>query len=348
VSSAYRIGIIGAGHIGKAHAAAWQAHPRCEVVSIADVQPERAAAAASEHGIPEALPDYLAMLGRPELDVVAVCTPPFAHCEPALAALAAGKHVVCEKPFTLNVTEAEQMVEAARTAGRFLTMCSSRLRYQAAALRAHDLVLSGELGHVYHARSSQFRQRGRPGIDILQDASWFLSQARAGGGALIDIGVYEIDLMLWLMGNPRVTSVSAAMFHGIGDPALEGVVQDVEDHCALFCQMEGGASLTIEIAWASHLAGHNTRFILGDRGGLQFNPLTLTTPPVPGSRECPQGRVLEQDDTTGGGLPGIVGGMVAALEGGPPPMTPAEDALAVTKVIDAAYRSAASGVAVAV
>src|SRR5262249_47614268 len=145
------------------------------------------------------------------------CTPPFAHCEPTLAALAAGKHVVCEKPFTLRVEEAEQMVTAARAAGRFLTMCSSRSRYAAAAMRARAMGEAGELGHVYHARSSQFRQRGRPGVDILKDATWFISKERAGGGALIDIGVYEIDVMLWLMGNPAVRSVSAAIYQGIGE-----------------------------------------------------------------------------------------------------------------------------------
>ena len=218
----YRIGIIGAGHIGRAHARAWSENPRTEVAAVVDVVPERAAAVAAEFGIPQALTDYRPLVERADVDLVAVCTPPFAHCEPSLAALAAGKHVVCEKPFTLVVSEAERMVEAAIRAGRYLTMCSARSRYTAAALRARALVEAGELGTVYHARSSQFRQRGRPGIDILKDATWFISRERAGGGALIDIGVYEIDLMLWLMGNPTVRSVTAALRQGIGDRRRRG------------------------------------------------------------------------------------------------------------------------------
>jgi predicted dehydrogenase len=178
-------------------------------------------------------------------------------------------------------------------------------------------------------------------VDILKDATWFISKARAGGGALIDIGVYEIDLMLWFLGNPKVRSVTATTYQGIGDPRAD-VTQDVEDHATVFCQLEGGKSFSLEIAWASNLAGLNTRFVLGDRAGLRFEPLTLFTPPAPGERTCREVPVLE-NDAEGGGLPGVVGGFLAGLEGGPAPMTPARDALEVTRVIDAAYRSAASG-----
>ncbi len=339
----YQIAIIGAGHIGRAHAKAWSEHPRTAVAGIVDVIPGRAEVVAREYGAAWSGTEYAPLLERAEVDVVAVCTPPFAHCQPTLNALAAGKHVVCEKPFTLVVEEAERMVAAARAAGRFLTMCSARSRYTAAAMAARDLVAAGELGKIYHGRATQLRQRGRPGVDILKDATWFISHERAGGGALIDIGVYEIDLMLWLMGNPRVRSVSAGAFMGIGDPRPDGLVQDVEDHAALFCQLEGGATFALEIGWAANVVGQNARFLLGDRGGLRFDPLTLYTAPEPGSRECRARRVLEVNDNEGGSLHGIVAGMVAALDGGLPPMTPAEDALEVTRVIDAGYRSAAEG-----
>ena len=339
----YGVAIVGTGHIGRQHVQSWQANPKAHVVGVVDVIEERAQAVASEFGIAEAGTDYRAFLERDDVQVVSVCTPPFAHHAPTVNALRAGKHVVCEKPFTLDVAEAEQMVAAAESAGRFLVMCSARNRYQAAALKAQAMIAAGELGRVYHARSSQFRQRGRPGVDILKDATWFISKERAGGGALIDIGVYEIDLMLWLMGNPRVTSVTASLFQGIGQPREDGVRQDVEDHTTVMCQLEGGGSFLLEIAWASNIADQNTRFVLGDRGGLRFGPLTFYTEPIPGSRHCEERRVLEGDDNTGGGLPGIVDGMIAAIEGGADPMTPARDALQVTRVIDGAYRSAAEG-----
>lgn len=342
MAKTYQVAIIGAGHIGRSHAQSWQANPRTRVAALADVILGRAEAVAGEFGVERAVTDYRPLVEDPAVDIVAVCTPPFAHCQPTLDALANGKHVVCEKPFTLEVKEAEAMVASAREAKRFLTMCSARARYTPAALRAHEMIEHGELGRVYHGRSSQFRQRGRPGVDILRDATWFISKERAGGGALIDIGVYEIDLMLWLMDNPAVRSVSATIFQGIGAPR-EDVTQDVEDHAAVFCRLEGGASFSLEIAWSCNLAGQNTRFILGDRAGLRFAPLTLFTAPKEGSRDCEQQRVLEEEDGQYGGLTGMIQGMVAALDGGPPPMTPAEDALQVTRVIDAAYRSAAQG-----
>jgi predicted dehydrogenase len=220
-------------------------------------------------------------------------------------------------------------------------MASSRSRYMAAGLKARELVSSGRLGTVYYSRSTQLRQRGRPGVDILQDATWFISKARAGGGALIDIGVYEIDQMLWLMGNPRVLSVSATAFQGVGEPRQDAT-QDVEDHASVFLQLEGGKAFMLEIAWSSHVGGENTRFLLGDRAGLRFSPLTLFTPPAPGERNCVSQPLLE-NDSEGGGLPGVVRGFIQGLQGGPEPMTPARDALVVTQVIDAAYRSAASG-----
>jgi predicted dehydrogenase len=337
----YGVLIVGAGHIGRAHVEAWKANSRMRVVGVVDVLPDRAEEVARELDVTESGQDYRPFLDRPDVQVVAVCTPPFAHCQPTLDALAAGKHVACEKPFTLVVEEAQRMVAAAERARRHLAMCSARARYNAAALKARELVENGTLGTVYHSRSSQFRQRGRPGVDILKDATWFISKQRAGGGALIDIGVYEIDLMLWLMGNPRVLSVSATTYQGIGEPRTD-VTQDVEDHATVFCQLEGNRSFSLEIAWSSHVCRENTRFLLGDRAGLRFNPLTLLTPPAQGERACREEQLLEKDDA-GGGLPGIVAGFVQALDGGPAPMTPARDALVVTQVIDAAYRSAASG-----
>lgn len=339
------IGIVGAGHIGRAHARTWRETPGAAVRAIADLIPERANAVAQEFEIPHVYTDYRSILARDDVQIVAVCTPPFAHYLPTVEALGAGKHVLCEKPFALRVEEAEQMVAAARAAERYLAMASARVRYGLGPETARRMVAAGELGRIYHGRSTVMRQRGRPGIDILKESTWFLSKERAGGGALIDIGVYDIDLMLWLMGNPRVRSVSATITQGIGEPRPD-LVQEVEDHATVMCQLEGGASLVIESAWASHLQGHTTRFVLGDRGGLRLNPLTFFGPPPPGERECTSRRVLPEgvEDQHQGGFAALTRAFVAAVRGeGPPPMTPAEDALVVTRVIAAAYESAGAG-----
>ncbi|MBI3909859.1 MAG: Gfo/Idh/MocA family oxidoreductase [Armatimonadetes bacterium] len=341
----YGIGIIGAGHIGRAHVKTWRECPRAEVRAVVDVIPGRAPVVAHEFKIPSAYTDYAPVLERHDIDLVAVCTPPYAHYQPTVDALQAGKAVLCEKPFALQVGEAERMVAAARASGQHLAVASARFRYGAASCKAKEMIAAGALGRVYYGRASLFRQRGRPGIDLLKDATWFLSKGHAGGGALIDIGVYEIDLMLWLMGNPRVLSVSATTWQGIGDPRPDGMVQNVEDHATVMCQLEGGAAFALEVAWASHIQDQHVRLILGDRGGLQFGPLTFFGPPVAVGRDCLSRRVLGKGvgDGAGGGLPGIARAFITALDGGPAPMTPAEEALVVTRVIDAAYCSAATG-----
>lgn len=336
-----KVGVIGVGGIARTHFPGWKESPHAELAALADLVPETLQRVGAEQGVTRLYNKPEDLIADTEIDVVDICTPNNYHAPLAIAALEAGKHVLCEKPFTLSVEEAEQMVTASETAGRFLAMCSARSRYTAGALRARELVAEGRLGAVYYSRSSRFRQRGRPGVDILQDAAWFISKERAGGGALIDIGVYEIDLMLWLMGNPRVLSVSAAAYQGVGAPRTD-VVQDVEDHASLYLQLEGGRAFTLEIAWSANLGRENTRFLLGDRAGLRFEPLTLFTSPPAGERACGEEPLLENENE-GGGLPGVIRGFIEGLEGGPEPMTPARDALVVTRVIDAAYRSAASG-----
>ena len=111
----YRVGIAGAGFGVHAHLPALLAHPRFEVVALAS--PKTASRVAAERGIAHAFRSCSEMLAACELDAVTIATPPFAHCEDVLASLSAGKHVVCEKPFALNVNQAQKMVGAAGSAG---------------------------------------------------------------------------------------------------------------------------------------------------------------------------------------------------------------------------------------
>ena len=197
---------------------------------------------------------------------------------------------------------------------------------------------------MYHARSSSFRVRGRPGIDMFTDATWFIDRARAGGGALIDIGVYQIDLLLWMLGNPRVTSVLATTYQGIGDPAPAGVVQTVEDSAMVTFRCANGASAVLEIAWASNIAGANAFLVLGTEAGLRLNPLVkITAGP---DRKPVEERLLGEEAPEGRSFNLVSTRFVDDVLAGRQPWTPGREALEVTRVIDAAYRSAAAGKAV--
>jgi predicted dehydrogenase len=282
------------------------------------------------------------------VDAVIVATPPYAHMEPTIAALEAGKHVLCEKPFALDPSEAERMTETAERTGKYLAVASARLRCGAAMRRAQQLAASGELGEVYHVRSSQFRVRGRPGIDILKDVHWFIDFKRAGGGALIDIGVYQIDVLLWLLGNPRVKTVLCTTKMGIGDPAPAPLKQDVEDHAVLMFTCQNGASGILEITWSSNVSGADTLLVFGTKAGLRFGPLTYIEPGRLNPQRAVEERVLPRnvEDGSTEGFGSVSQQFVDALLAGRQPYTPGRDALEVTRVMHAAYESAQTGQAV--
>jgi predicted dehydrogenase len=340
------IGVIGCGRIAQSHLKSVDAHKHARAVAVVDVIPERAEETAKRFQIPKVCRSLDELLSLPEVDAVIVCTPPAAHTAPTLAALSAGKHVLCEKPFALDVGEAEQMTEAAEKAGRWLSVCSARARCGAAARKARELILDGAIGTPYHIRSTAFRQRGRPGIDFWQDATWFQDKSQAGGGALMDLGVYQIDLMLWLLGNPKVKSVLATTFQGVGAPPPPGVRQDVEDHVTAMMVLDNGASAVLEQGWSTNMAGADSLMVWGSKAGLRFRPLTMISEPMVDGH-LTETRLLDVDDHDSTGHGDVTTAFINAVIEGREPLTPAREALQITKVIDAIYRSAASGTAVA-
>lgn len=340
------IAIVGTGHIANNHMRSFSRYERANVVAVYDVLGDRAQEFATRWDIPNVSTSLDQVLSRDDAEAVVVSTPPFAHMQPTIASLEAGKHVLCEKPFALDPSEAERMTLTAERTGRYLAVCSARQRCGAAMRKAHQLAETGVLGDVYHVRSSQFRLRGRPGIDILKDTHWFLDSKRAGGGALIDIGVYQLDVLLWLLGNPRVQSVLCTTRQGIGEPAPAPLEQDVEDHAVVMFSCENGSSGILEITWSSNISGANALLVFGTRAGLRFGPLTYIRPGDINVRQPVEERVLGVEDSSTQDFGDVSQQFVDAILAGRQPYTPAHDALEVTRVIHAAYESARTGTAV--
>ncbi|HVC34148.1 MAG TPA: Gfo/Idh/MocA family oxidoreductase [Chloroflexota bacterium] len=338
------LGIIGTGRIAQSHLRSLARSTEGKALCVFDVIPERATQTAAEFGVPNTARTLDELLERRDVEACIVCTPPTAHMAPTVSALEAGKHVLCEKPFALDPSEAERMVQTAERNKRFLSVCSARDRVGIGPRTAHQLAASGALGKVYHVRSSAFRVRGRPGIDMFQDATWFIDKTRAGGGALIDIGVYRIDALLWYLGYPRVTSVLCSTYQGIGTPATPPVVQTVEDHAVVMFTCDNGASGVLEIAWASNIGRADTTLVLGTAAGLRFDPLTRIT--AGANRLLTEERLIARPDGDSSDFGDVTIQFVRAIQAGRQPETPAREALEVARVIDAAYRSAASGQAV--
>lgn len=190
----------------------------------------------------------------------------------------AGKHVLTEKPFALDPADADRMVRTAERVGKYLACCSGRGRFTPTQTQACAMWESGELGAVYHIRSTSLRFRGRPGHHILRQSAWFLDHRRAGGGVIMDGSVYTIDSVLWMMGNPRVLSVTAAMRQFTEEPPPSDAPQDVEDHAVIMLQCEGGRSAVIESAWVSNMDDADGVWIFRTKAGLKLNPTRKIAP----------------------------------------------------------------------
>jgi predicted dehydrogenase len=359
------IGLIGTGAIGDWHVNGALESGVGEVRSVYSRDFERLSAFAKSRGIEHAARSVEEMLARPDIDAVIVSTPVDSHKDLVLAAIAAGKHVLCEKPLSLNAADALEMVEAAEEAGVFFACASARGRSEEQQKVAHQLIEDGELGEVYHVRHTDWRLLGRPGHHMYNGVQWWLDREQGGGGVLIDNGVYMIDSAMWMLGFPRVLSVSAQLRQAIEVPPPAGMTQDVEDHAVVFIQCEGGKSAIIEVAWVSNMYQQNgiSMDVLGTVSGLKMGPepLVKITGRAPSVEEYAahvyaaarpiQENLLtreERDHTldTQSHTRGVTTDFVRSLDAGTQPMTPGREAYEVMRIIDAAYESAARGRAI--
>lgn len=337
------IGIIGAGSIaGAAHIPAYQALPEtCRLVAVADIDLARAQKLSKESKIPKAFDDYRRLLELDDVHAVSVCTPPAVHAEATLAALAAGKHVICEKPMALNARQARAMVKAAKKARRVLAI-DFQTRFAPDARFLKQLITEGELGDIYFARAVYNRRRGIPAWGV------FHSKQHSGGGALMDIGVHFLDLALWLMGHPKPVSVLGATYNKFGN--REDVYNrwgkwntkefDVDDFAVATIKLQNDATLTIECSWALNIEKDQQALQLcGDRGGADLYPLKIYKDRGIGLVDwIPQGI---QESKSNHAL--CIADFVKAIREERPPLVRGEHGLLVAELIDAVYESARTG-----
>jgi predicted dehydrogenase len=333
------LGVIGVGVIGKYHLQAIANQKNARAIAIADINEEALKSAAERFKIEKCFTDYHDLLALKDLDAVIVATPPFNHAEITCEAAAAGKHVLCEKPMAMNSKEAAKMVDACRKAGVKLGICSARSRLTPQAEMAKQYISEGKLGEIYYARFTTIRRRGRPGMDILKESKWFLDSSKAGGGALIDIGCYDIDLTLYLLGDLQPTSVNAMTFRGINGTLNLGIKYDVEEHSTVAVRFKGGLLVSFETAWAANINSYQEAIILGSKGGLKLNPFTYFT------MEGGKGISISYDLSIDGGTLHnlLINDFVMACLEDKQPKTPGEDGLKVMQIIDMAYKSAKLG-----
>ena len=275
MSNNLRIGIIGCG-IGDFHAEAYLLDKRADVVTLAGLDVLRCLELCRKHNVPDHTANYEDVLIRADVDAVSIAVPNFLHKPIAIAALRAGKHVLLEKPIALNARDGEEIVAEARAANRVLGIAFNK-RYRADVELLKQQAQTGALGEIYYAKAFWMRRAGIPGI-----GSWFTNPELAGGGSLIDLGVHVIDMVLWLMGNPTITTVSAATYSKLG-PKGRGHWAgarfqhstdnsfEVDDLATALMRTSGGATIQLETSWASYTS-HTDDFgvkLMGDNGGAE-------------------------------------------------------------------------------
>lgn len=267
-----RMGVIGVGQIGKRHVSEYQEIEGAEVVAIADTDEAELGRVSELYGISNAYTDFRELLARDDIEAVDVCLHNNLHMPVTVAAFEAGKHVCCEKPMAGSYRDAQVMVDRARESNLKLSF-PLRALYRKGAKAAKALIDEGLLGKLYHARSTGFRRRGRPYVDGYGTAR-FVQREHASGGALYDMGVYHISLMLYLLDNPQPQRISGRIYQETEMDAerRESSGYDVEELGMGFVRLEGGVSLDIIEAWAIHLDGFPNPCIVGSKGGIRLTP----------------------------------------------------------------------------
>ena len=330
-----RVAVIGCGFIGRYHARAVKACADAELVAAADVNAHALAAFGEELGVgrrttaPESLAD------DPDIDAVAIGVPNAFHLPLARRFLEAGKHVLLEKPMAMNTAEALQIQDAADKHDRRL-LIGHMWRFDPEARFLRRAVKDGLLGRIVKTKGY--------GIHTLWGPSgWFAQKELAGGGALADMGVHAIDTVRYLLGDPQPTSVYARIGTHYGS-------YDVDDTGVIVITWDTGTSSIIESGWwQPHMDGpEGATQLFGTRGYGRIFPteLRLELAGLPGRF---QPKVPEREDHCAQFVyDGQMAHFVQCVRLGRTPVPGGAEGLVIMKIVDAAYRSAETGEAVAI
>jgi predicted dehydrogenase len=341
-----RIGLVGCGGIASGrHVPAIAALPDAEITAICDVNEKCASDLAEKIGVKHVFSDYHKMLEMGELDAIDICTPNFLHMPPALAAFDVGKHVIVEKPIGLNAHEAQKMVDAGRKAKKKL-MVAQCMRFTSESQALKRFIDAGKMGEMYYARVKAIRRRGVP--------SWgfFIDKEKQGGGPLIDIGVHILDLTLWLMGHPKVKSVSGAAYVKFGNKpgvfnswgSWDHTKFTVEDFASGFVRFENGATLTIESSFAANIDKDQMDLaIMGTEGGCQTSPVKMFREEHGSLYDLSPVNLPQVNN-----FEGEMRAFVDCIKNDTEPAVTGEQALMVMKILDGIYKSSETGAEVAV
>jgi predicted dehydrogenase len=261
--SAPTVAIIGLG-FGRAHIPAFQSQG-CRVVAVCQRDQASAKKIADAYGIPEVFARWQDVLERARPEIVVIATPPHLHRDIALAAFAAGAHVLCEKPVAMTQAGARAMVDAATRAGR-VAVTGFNWRFPAAMQRLHSMMAEGFVGRVMHVSGRWFGARW---ADEASAATWRMDRAQAGHGAMGDMGVHLVDLVRFTCGDVKRLVAHAGIAYPRTVPGTSKSA-DAEDYATVVAELATGAEATLAVSRAAHGRNDHLLEIYGTRGALAY------------------------------------------------------------------------------
>ena len=300
-----------------------------EVVALCDRDPEKAARVAQKFGVPASYNRFEELLADDSIEAVDITTPNYLHAPMAAAALEAGKHVLCERPLARSGTEAAAMAKAAKKADRLL-MCALQHRFHPHAQLLKKFVEKGDLGEIFLAKGGWLRQKTEWDSD-----EWRAQKRESGGGVVLDLGFQMLDQALWVLGWPKVESVTASVHR-----TRKG---EVEDSATAFLRLASGATLTLELTWGLLMEKDFAYLnLFGSGGAALLNPfrvhkgmhgtLVNVTPALEATRNQYRQSIEAQ-----------IQHFADALHGAKHPSGLAAEIVPVMELMDAIYRSAEQG-----
>ena len=349
-----KVAVVGVGGIARTHMPGWEASPDAEVVAGSDLNPVALAEWGVKHNILKLATDVNEILRDPDIDIIDLCVPNMYHAPLAVAALGAGKHVLCEKPLAPTPGDIRKMIEARDASGKLL-MTAQHFRFAGASQAMKREIEMGVLGDIYHARSWMLRRNAMIPLPS------FTSKKHAGGGPGIDIGTHVLDLTLWLMGHPKPVAVSGTAKTIFGHrpgmwsksrpdmPMPKGDQFDVEDFAAAFVRFDNDATLMMEVSWFmhhDHMGEDMQIWLYGSEAGAHWPKCEFLNTNYE-TRQLYNRTLKITNDTMEPHALECVEFARAIVDGRPSPVPP-EQSLQVISVLDAIYRSQAIGKEVAI
>lgn len=339
-----KVGVIGVGGIAGTHFPGWKESPHAEMAAFADLDTSALHRVGDAQGVSLRYEKPEELFANPDIDIVDICTPNMYHAPLAIAALEAGKHVICEKPLAPTPADIRGMIAARDKSGKLL-MTAQHFRFEGSSQALKAEIDTGILGDIYHARSWMLRRSAAP------TRPGFILKKHSGGGPCIDIGVHILDLTLWMMGHPKPVAVSGVApakiahqpgaFSNWGGPIPKEF--DVEDFAAAFVRFDNGATLVLEVSWLLHhkTTGEDMQmWLYGTKGGSHWPSNEILT-----TNNATRQHMNTQltNAARGEAHAKECVAFAEAVASGKPSPVPAEQSLIVMAILDGLYKSHAAG-----